>query len=415
MTTTPRTELAVIGGGAAGMLAAATAAERGLSVCLIERNDRLGWKLSLTGKGRCNVTNDCEKEDFLKNVTHNHKFLYSAINALTPSGVMELFEEHGLSLKTERGGRVFPVSDRAQDVVRTLEKMLEIYGVRIIKARAKNLCTRDGEICAVATDEGEIACDAVILCTGGKSYPRTGSTGDGLRMATALGHNIHKPRPSLVPLESDAEYCGEMQGFSLKNVCLSAYNGKNEKIFSDQGEMLFTHFGVSGPLVLSASAHMRDFENDSYRLSIDLKPALDEQKLDARILRDFEKYKNRSFINSLGDLAGRSMIPVIVELSGIPAETPVHSITREQRHTLVRLFKDFPVPVTGTRPIDEAIITSGGVDVKEVNPRTMESRLVRGVYFAGEILDVDAYTGGYNLQIAWSTAYVAGKNVLAQI
>lgn len=276
---------------------------------------------------------------------------------------------------------------------------------------AKQILTENGVVTGVKTKDGVIACRNVIVCTGGLSYPGTGSTGDGYRMAKALGHTVTPLRPSLVPLESEDDYCAEMQGFSLRNVTLSVYNGKNQLIFRELGEMLFTHFGVSGPLVLSASAHMQDFEHDSYRLSIDLKPGLDEKKLDARILRDFEKYANRDFRNALNDLAGKAMIPVLIRLSGIPGETKVNSITREQRHKLVTLFKQFPVSVSGTRPIDEAIITSGGIDLKEINPRTMESKLVQGLYFAGEILDLSAYTGGFNLQIAWSTAYVAGNAV----
>jgi predicted Rossmann fold flavoprotein len=289
--------------------------------------------------------------------------------------------------------------------------MMKNAGVETMHGKVTRILSENGAVTGVETDKGKISCGAVIVCTGGKSYPATGSTGDGYRFAREFGHTIVKPMPSLVPLESDDDYCAEMQGFSLKNVTLNVFNGKGEKIFSELGEMLFTHFGVSGPLVLSASAHMRDFDNDTYRLSIDLKPGLDEQKLDARILRDFEKYRNRSFANSLGDLAGRSMIPVLVRLSGIPADTQVNSITRAQRLNLVQLFKAFPVSISGPRPISEAIVTTGGVDVKEVDPRTMASRLATGLYFAGEVLDVDAYTGGFNLQIAWSTAHTAGLNV----
>lgn len=278
-------------------------------------------------------------------------------------------------------------------------------------AAATDILTHDGAVSAVVTTEGTIDCDAAVICTGGLSYPLTGSTGDGYRLARQLGHTVTPTRPSLVPLESDDPWCAEMQGFSLRNVTLTVYDEQNKAVYSDLGEMLFTHFGVSGPLVLSASAHMRDFSQHRYRLSIDLKPALDEKKLDARILRDFQKYANRDFKNALYDLAGHAMIPVLVRLSGIPENTKVNVITREQRHKLVELFKHFPVSVTGTRPIDEAIITSGGVSLKEVNPRTMGSKLVPGLYFAGEVLDLDAYTGGFNLQIAWSTGYVAGSAV----
>ena len=282
-------------------------------------------------------------------------------------------------------------------------------GGKVVHAAATDILTQDGAVSAVVTTEGAIDCDAAVICTGGLSYPLTGSTGDGYRFAQRLGHTVTPTRASLVPLESEDPWCAEMQGFSLRNVTLTVYDEQNKAVYSDLGEMLFTHFGVSGPLVLSASAHMRDFSRHKYRLSIDLKPALDEKKLDARILRDFQKYANRDFKNALYDLAGHAMIPVLVRLSGIPEDTKVNVITREQRHRLVELFKHFPVSVIGTRPIDEAIITSGGVSLKEVNPRTMGSKLVHGLYFAGEVLDLDAYTGGFNLQIAWSTGYVAGN------
>lgn len=393
------------------MLSAVVAGERGLSVLVVDPNRQLGRKVRITGKGRCNVTNNCDIKDFMKNVPRNPKFLYSSLNSLSPADTMMMFEENGVPLKTERGNRVFPVSDKAADIVEALERMMKNAGVETMHGKVTRILSENGAVTGVETDKGKISCGAVIVCTGGKSYPATGSTGDGYRFAREFGHTIVKPMPSLVPLESDDDYCAEMQGFSLKNVTLNVFNGKGEKIFSELGEMLFTHFGVSGPLVLSASAHMRDFDNDTYRLSIDLKPGLDEQKLDARILRDFEKYRNRSFANSLGDLAGRSMIPVLVRLSGIPADTQVNSITRAQRLNLVQLFKAFPVSISGPRPISEAIVTTGGVDVKEVDPRTMASRLATGLYFAGEVLDVDAYTGGFNLQIAWSTAHTAGLNV----
>jgi len=296
-------------------------------------------------------------------------------------------------------------------VAKALEKRMHRAGVRIISAKAQEIIAENGCVCAVRTDQGLIECEAAAICTGGLSYPLTGSTGDGYRMARELGHTVTELRPSLVPLESNDSYCAEMQGFSLKNVTLNVYDSKDKLIYSELGEMMFTHFGVTGPLVLSASAHMRDFKNEKYRLAIDLKPALDEKKLDTRILRDFEKFQNREFANSLGELAGRTMIPVLVKLSGIDPETRVNSITREQRKSLLRLFKAFPVSVSGTRPISEAIVTAGGVSVKEVDPRTMQSKLVAGLYFAGEVLDLDAYTGGFNLQIAWSTGYVAGQSM----
>lgn len=400
----------VIGGGAAGMMCSLVAAQRGLDVILLEPNKTLGRKLRITGKGRCNVTNNCDIKDFLTNIPGDGRFLYSALNRLSPRETMQFFESLGLPLKTERGNRVFPVSDNANDVAGTLARNLERSGVRHIRESAKHIITENGEVTGVKTDSGVISCRAAVICTGGLSYPLTGSTGAGYKMARELGHSIAPCRPSLVPLESDDEYCAQMQGFSLKNVTLSAY--ENDKlIFRELGEMLFTHFGVSGPLVLSASSHMRNFGSAKYRLSIDLKPALDEKKLDARLLRDFEKYANRDFANSLCDLAGKTMIPVLVELSGIPAEEKVNSITRQQRHDLLRLFKEFSISISGPRPIDEAIVTSGGVLTKEINPRTMESKLVSGLYFAGEVMDIDAYTGGFNLQIAWSTAYVAANSI----
>lgn len=401
----------VIGGGAAGMMCSLIAARRGLDVILLEPNKMFGRKLRITGKGRCNVTNNCDIKDFLTNIPGDDgRFLYSALNRLSPRETMQFFESLGLPLKTERGNRVFPVSDNANDVAGTLARNLERSGVRHIRESAKHIITENGEVTGVKTDSGVISCRAAVICTGGLSYPLTGSTGAGYKMARELGHSIAPCRPSLVPLESDDEYCAQMQGFSLKNVTLSAY--ENDKlIFRELGEMLFTHFGVSGPLVLSASSHMRNFGSAKYRLSIDLKPALDGKKLDARLLRDFEKYANRDFANSLCDLAGKTMIPVLVELSGIPAEEKVNSITRQQRHDLLRLFKEFPISISGPRPIDEAIVTSGGVLTKEINPRTMESKLVSGLYFAGEVMDIDAYTGGFNLQIAWSTAYVAANSI----
>ena len=403
-------EVVVIGGGAAGMLCSAVAAERGLDVILLEPNRILGRKLRITGKGRCNVTNNCDIKEFLLNIPGDGRFLYSALNRLSPRDTMELFEGLGLRLKTERGNRVFPVSDNANDVAGTLQRYMNRAGVRVVHSSAKHILTEDSAVTGVETSDGVIECRAAVICTGGLSYPLTGSTGAGYAMARELGHTVTPTRPSLVPLESDNDYCAEMQGFSLKNVTLSAYED-GKLIYKELGEMLFTHFGVSGPLVLSASSHMRRFGEARYELRIDLKPGLDEKKLDARLLRDFEKYANRDYANSLGDLAGKAMIPVLVRLSGIPAETKVNSITREQRHELLKLLKSFPVSITGPRPIDEAIVTSGGVSTKEINPRTMQSKLVGGLYFAGEVMDLDAYTGGFNLQIAWSTAYVAANSI----
>lgn len=403
-------DVVVIGGGASGMMCSAVAAERGLDVILLEPNKTLGRKLRITGKGRCNVTNNCDIKEFLTNIPGDGRFLYSALNRLSPRDTMELFENLGLRLKTERGNRVFPVSDNANDVAGTLQRYMHRNGVRIERCSAKHILTENSAVVGVQTDEGVIDCRAAVICTGGLSYPLTGSKGAGYKMAQELGHTVTERRPSLVPLESDDEYCAQMQGFSLRNVTLSAFED-GKLIYKELGEMLFTHFGVSGPLVLSASSHMRNFGKANYTLSIDLKPALDEKKLDARLLRDFEKYANRDFANSLGDLAGKAMIPVLIELSGIPADTKVNSITREQRHALLTLFKNFPVSISGPRPIDEAIVTSGGVSTKEINPRTMESKLVSGLHFAGEVMDLDAYTGGFNLQIAWSTAYTAANSL----
>ena len=401
----------MIGGGAAGTLCAELAAGRGLDVVLLEPNRMLGRKLRITGKGRCNVTNDCDAREFISAIPGDGRFLQSAIHKFGTSDTKALFEGLGVALKTERGNRVFPESDRADDIADALTKLARENGVRVLRERATRILTDEaGAVRAVSAGGGEIECEAAVICTGGLSYPGTGSTGDGYRMARELGHTIRPCRPSLVPLESPDAWCREMQGFSLRNVELSAY--EDEKlIYKALGEMLFTHFGVSGPLVLSASAHMRRFGECRYRLSIDLKPGLDEKKLDARLLRDFEKYSNREFRNSLGDLAGRAMIPVLVELSGIPGDTRTNSVTRQQRAALAQLLKHFPVSLSGPRPIAEAIVTSGGVATTEVNPRTMESKLVPGLYFAGEVLDLDAYTGGYNLQIAWSTAFVAANSL----
>ena len=407
-----KSDLVVIGGGAAGLMCAVTAAERGLSVVLLDANQKLGRKLRITGKGRCNLTNNCEIKTFMANLPGDGRFLYSALNRLSPRDTMALFESWGLPLKTERGFRVFPVSDNANDVAGLLARRCERLGVHWLHTRAVAVESAEGAVSGVVTEQGHIPCRAVAVCTGGLSYPLTGSTGDGYRIARSFGHTVNEPIASLVPLESSDAYCAEMQGFSLKNVTLSVFEGDGGKpIYAELGEMMFTHFGVSGPLVLSASAHMRRFDTEKYRLEIDLKPGLDEKKLDARLLRDFEKYANREYRNALGDLLGRSMIPVVVRLTGIDPERAVHDITREERLRLLHLLKAFPVTVSRKRPIDEAIVTAGGVSTKEINPRTMESKLMPGLYFAGEVLDLDAYTGGFNLQIAWSTGYTAGMSV----
>ena len=410
-TNTRAAEAVVVGGGAAGMMAALIAARRGRPVTLVEHQRFCGRKLRITGKGRCNLCNNCDLKHFFQQVPGNPKFLYGALHRFPPADTMAFFEDLGVPLKTERGNRVFPVSDRAHDVANALENALRRAGVRMRFTEALRVTTEAGAVSGLETGEGFLPAGSVLLATGGASYPGTGSTGDGYRMARELGHSLSPLRPSLVPLESDDPDCLQLQGFSLKNVRLTAYDSSGKAVYSDLGEMLFTHFGVSGPLVLSASSHLRDWSGGPCCLSLDLKPGLEPEQLDARILRDFEKYRNRDFRNALDDLAGRSMIPVLVRRSGIPEETKVHSVTRSQRQNLVRLFKDFSISVTGPRPIAEAIVTAGGVRVGEIDPRTMESKLVRGLYFAGEILDTDAFTGGYNLQIAWSTGHLAGEHL----
>ncbi|MBE6908360.1 MAG: NAD(P)/FAD-dependent oxidoreductase [Ruminococcaceae bacterium] len=402
-------ELIVVGGGAAGMMAAICAARKGTGVTLLEPNERLGKKLNITGKGRCNVTNDSALDELIAHVPRNGRFLYSSFSRWDGRDTMAFFESLGVPLKVERGKRVYPASDRSFDVSGALERELRRLNVQIVRERVVALIIRDGRAAGVKTDERSYPADAVVVATGGVSYPATGSTGDGYRFAKQAGHTIVTPRASLVPLTSGDADCAEMQGLSLHNVLLTVKNGKGKTIFSEQGELLFTHFGVSGPLVLSASAHMRDFEKNSYRLVIDLKPALDEKKLDERLLRDFSERSNQDYDNVLGGLVPKSMIPVMVRRTGIPAATKAHSITREQRRSLLETLKCFTVSVTGTRSVEEAIITSGGVKVGEVDPNTMASKLLPGLFFAGEVLDVDAYTGGFNLQIAWATGKAAGE------
>ena len=397
----------VIGGGAAGMMAAISAAEKGACVTLLEPNERLGKKLNITGKGRCNVTNDADLPTLLANVPKNGKFLYSAFSRFDGRDTIAFFEGLGVPLKTERGNRVFPVSDRAFDISGALEKRLRALKVTMVRDRAVSLDVEDGAITGAAGEKGHYGADAVILATGGVSYPATGSTGEGHRMAKEAGHTVTPLQGSLVPLREKGNLCARMQGLSLRNVGLTVFES-GKKIYTDFGEMLFTHFGVSGPLILSASAHMRRFEKKEYRLEIDLKPALDEQALDKRLVSDFTKYANSDFVNALNDLLPQKMIPVIVELSGIDPREKVHEITREQRRTLLQLLKHFPVEIAGLRPVTDAIITSGGIKISEINPTTMESKLVKGLYFAGELIDVDAYTGGFNLQIAWATGRAAG-------
>ena len=398
----------VIGGGPAGMFAAITAAQRGQKVLLLERNDRLGKKLLITGKGRCNVTNNCDLDEVLKNVPRNGRFLYSALNACPPGKMMDFFATAGCELKTERGNRVFPVSDRSQSVLEALQREMRRAGVEIRTDRVKEILTKDGAVSGVRGQNATYGCQWVILATGGLSYPTTGSTGDGYAMAEQLGHTIVPAQGSLVPLETEGADAPDMQGLSLRNVDVKLIDAKGKKLFTDFGELLFTHFGVSGPTVLSASAHLK---GEHCRLVIDLKPALDEGKLDARILRDLEMYKNRSMENALTDLLPRSMIPVVLRRLDIDPTMQANSLTKQQRRSLVELLKAFSLTITGKRPVAEAIITSGGVKVGEIDPKTMQSKLVPGLYFAGEIIDCDAYTGGFNLQIAWSTAYAAGMAV----
>lgn len=400
-------DVIIIGGGAAGMMAASTAGSLGKKVVVLEPGKECGRKLRITGKGRCNVTNHCDCASFLKNVVSNPKFLKSALYRFTPEDTEAWFESHGVPLKVERGNRVFPVSDKSSDIVNALRSAMKETGVRVEKSRALEILTEDGAACGVKTDRGIMYAPSIILCTGGLSYPLTGSTGEGYALAQALGHSIVEPVASLVPLEAQPD-CEELQGLSLRNVTLRAYKG-DKLIFEELGELLFTHFGVSGPLVLSASVHMH--EKADYRLSIDLKSGLSEEKLDERILRDFGENLNRCFKNSLDALLPQKMIPVIIRRSGIDPEMRVNSITRGQRLALVELLKHFELEVTSLRSVDEAIVTAGGVDVSEVNPKTMESRLVPGLFFAGEILDIDGYTGGFNLQIAWSTAVCAANHV----
>lgn len=400
-------QICVIGGGAAGLMAAIAAAEEGAEVCVFEKNDRVGKKLLITGKGRCNVTNNCSLDAFLQNVPVNSRFLFSALKAFDINKTMAFFEALGVKLKTERGNRVFPQSDRAQDIVQALYQEACTRKVSFTYSQATGIQVKDGQVIGVETKEGIYPALAVILATGGLSYPKTGSTGDGYRFVEKLGHTVKPLHASLVPLESSDPACTQLQGLSLKNVKVSVFeDGKS--IFSEQGEMLFTHFGVSGPLILSASAHMRKFNHALYEIQIDLKPALDEKTLDKRIIRDFEDMKNNDFHNALSKLLPHKLIPVVVERSGIAPHLKVHSVTKQQRAKLLSVLKRFSVPISGPRPISDGIITSGGIDVKEVSPKTMESKLVKGLYFAGEILDVDAYTGGFNLQIAWSTGNVAG-------
>ena len=401
-------DLIVIGGGPAGMFAAITAAEHGSRVLLLEANNRLGKKLLITGKGRCNVTNNCIAQEVLQNVPRNGKFLYSVMENYPPSSAMTFFESHGCALKTERGNRVFPVSDQAQSVLECLQKEMRRLGVKVETTKATEILTENGSVTGVKTNNGTFYGAAVLIATGGVSYPTTGSTGDGYKMAAALGHTIVEPVGSLVPLETAGNTCQRMQGLSLRNVGVKLLNKKGKVAYKDFGELLFTHFGASGPTILSASAHIKEFP---CKVLIDLKPALDEGKLDDRILRDLDTYKNRTMENALTDLLPRSMIPVVLDMISVPGDLQANSLTKQQRRALVELLKAFPLEATAKRPVAEAIVTSGGVKVSEIDPKTMMSKLVQGLYFAGEVIDCDAYTGGFNLQIAWATAYAVGMAI----
>ena len=423
-------KIIVAGGGAAGMLAAYFAADAGNKVTLLEKNEKLGKKIYITGKGRCNLTNACDVEELFLNVKSNSKFLYSAFYGFDNSRVIDFFEAHGMPVKVERGNRVFPVSDKSSDVIFALQRALKEKKVEVLlHTEVSKLCyekiadTKAAEEAAdkktelkitgvILKDGTKMDADAVIVATGGLSYPSTGSTGDGYKMAESAGHTVTECTPSLVPFNVKEEWVKSLQGLSLKNTAISIYSGK-KKLYEDFGEMLFTHFGVSGPLVLSASGCIpaKAFDQE-LSMTIDLKPALDVEQLDHRILREFDEMKNKQFKNSLGHLLPAKMIPVMIALSGIDPDTKVNEISREQRQNLLHLFKNMPLTITGLRDFKEAIITKGGVSVKDINPSTMESKLVQGLYFCGEVLDLDALTGGYNLQIAWSTGHLAGISVL---
>lgn len=400
-------KICIIGGGAAGMMAAGTAGMCGADVTIFESMSHLGKKLAITGKGRCNVTNACTTNEFLENVTKNPRFLYGALNAFSTDDTMLFFESLGVELKTERGKRVYPITDRAKDIV---DAMRRYASCATIIYKKVTLIKKNDEGFAVTAGNEIYHFDKVIIATGGKSYPLTGSDGSGFRLASKLGHKITELIPSLIPLESDSKLCSDMQGLSLKNIAIKIIDNNSKVLYSDFGEMMFAHFGVTGPVILSASAHLRGVDISSLTLSIDLKPALDEKTLDARLISDFKEKNNKDLINAMGDLLPSKMINPFIECTGIDDRKKVNSLTKEDRHKILTLLKDFRIPLAGFRPIEEAIVTSGGIDTKEISPKTMESKLVPGLYFAGEVIDVDAYTGGFNLQIAFSTGYLAGKS-----
>lgn len=403
-------DVIVVGGGAAGLMAAGAAASRGLSVGLFDKNQQLGRKVRITGKGRCNVTNNCSVEEMVASCPRGGKFLYGALSAFSPQDTMAFFEGLGVPLKTERGRRVFPVSDNAHQIADALARWAG--KAQVIRQAVIEVLTEDGRAVGVKTAQGAYHAQGVILCCGGASYPGTGSNGDGYKLASQLGHTIVKPTPSLVPLVERGDWCSRLMGLSLRNCGVKVtQQGKKKPVYEDFGELLFTHFGLSGPTILSASAHLHPMEPGKYTVHIDLKPALSPQQLDQRLLRDLEGHKNKFFANSLEELLPQKLIPVVVERSGIPGETRCNSVTKEQRRALLELLKGFSLEVEGFRPIAEAIVTSGGVSLKEIDPRTMESKRVPGLYFAGELMDADAYTGGYNLQIAFATGRLAGNSV----
>lgn len=407
-------DLIVIGGGAAGLMAAGTAAQRGLSVTLIERNDKLARKVAITGKGRCNVTNSCPLlNDLISNVPVNGRFLYGAFSRFTTDDTIDFFEGLGVPLKIERGNRVFPVSDRALDIVDALNKFITVNGVKRKQGRVTELIIENGAVKGCVTDDGrKFFAENVLVATGGISYPATGSTGDGYTLAKQAGHTITDLKPSLVPLECHEGWCTDAQGLSLRNVEIRVEDTKTYKeVYKDFGEMLFTHFGVSGPMILSASSHMRNMEMGRYVIHIDFKPALTYEQLDKRLQRDLLECSNKNLYNTLALMLPRKMIPVIVKLSGLNGNIKSNQVTKDMRATLVELLKDIRLTVTDFRPIDEAIVTSGGVSVSEIDPKTMKSKIIDGLYFAGEVIDVDAYTGGFNLQIAFSTGHLAGNSV----
>ena len=405
----------VIGGGAAGLLAAISAAENGADVILFEKNDRCGKKLRITGKGRCNVTNDCSNEEFLQNVPTNPRFLYSALNCFSTQDTKDFFEGEGVPLKTERGKRVFPVSDKAEDIVKALVSACRSRGVDIRNEKVLSLVVEQETVKGVVTSRKEYTADAVIICTGGKSYTRTGSDGDGYKFAKAAGHTVTPLLPSLVPIVCAGKLCPSLQGLSLKNVTLTIFDkALGKEVYSDFGEMMFTHFGITGPMVLSASSHVPDIASGKYEARIDLKPALDEKTLDARILSDFAKYSNKDLINALDDLLPQKLIPIVISLSGVDERKKINSITKEERKAIINVIRSLKLQLTSFRPLEEAIITKGGVSVKEIDPKTMASKKCKGLYFAGEVIDVDAYTGGFNLQIAFATGRLAGQSAAWQ-